>query len=63
MKKVKKSRYNVGDLVILTKDYQNYRKGQIFAVTNPDKKGKKYKIGVHDPHNGGNCDVPRKYLK
>ena len=61
-KKVKKSRFNVGDPAILKKTYSYFQVNSIVVIDDPYKRGPKHTIGVHNA-DGRKGRVPSKYLR
>ena len=61
-KRLVKSKYNVGDQVVLNREYAGYPKGTAFTVDDPYKRGEYYKINVHDGQ-GHPRAIPKGYFE
>lgn len=62
-KKISKSRYSKGDMVMLTNNYEGVVAGHIFTVENPNKVGHHHKILVVDLEEAFRKQIPSKYLR
>ena len=62
-KKINKSRYSQGDVVMLTNRYKGIVAGHIFTVKNPNKVGHYHKILVEDLDGAFKEYIPSKYLR
>ena len=63
-RRLQKSRFNKGDLVILLNEYEGVNAGHIYVVDDPYKYGKLYKIKVVETNGQNNGKmIPSKYLK
>lgn len=59
------SHFKTNSLVVLTKNYDGYTAGHIFAVYDPQKYGSDYKIKVREPDDFSDqhiVAIPKKYL-
>ena len=62
MKKNKTSRFNIGEQVVLTKNYHRFLNGQVVTIVDNTKKLPLYTNKVKDTRPVED-DVPTKYLK
>lgn len=62
-KKLKKSRYAIGDVVVLTHKHAGIAAGHVFTVKDPYKKGRYHAILVEDLGGIFQKCIPTKYLR
>ena len=63
-RRLQKSHYNIGDLVILLNEYEGVNPGHVYMVADPYKYGPLYKIKVTEPNDQDKkMRIPSKYLK